>query len=650
MMGVRAWWRHLTTLSGQTMRVWWAVLPKALFFLVAGWLAYQLALTLTAPIQDTHPWLSIIIFSFGLVAQLAGIIISIRLAGEPAGIWDKLPASAAKIGRDESLIKVLSLTLLPFVGVYSVFGGIERSTYSLFVHGARESSVLLSPQTATTLLDPTTAQQRLTIGVILIACYLLRRGLEATADRTGRSVFGLLGALVEGFFSVVLVFSGTRMLGDLGEWIRHRVAYGWYTDLVDQILDWLASLHLAIPAALIQFFDFLGGTVWPLLSDSVMEPLLWLAVAGMVFGTYTLSVAELWERGREVGISGRLARVSKRIEALERRGMAASQGSRQVTLEFFDVFVGDLEDRIVPFVQSLRHVLRVGVPFLGAYVLLYAIAQSIRDLVYFGFQQLIGAQSFSIWFRIQQPIQLLGTVLGEPIRIGLLAVAMTWTLAVNRQTEAEAVAVETRAPGAIRVDAPAGRGRRMLARLPITVVTIASLLAAGGLIHFTKAGIGEEVRQVGLGEAGELAAGQWVRVTGLAAGKQVVVDGEPQLGLVTSGIFLGVDIAVEGRDTQTTSFDCELYVPKPGRGWTRVSSAIEGTVNAPALGFTSRVRMIFERPADGLVGAQLRCKPFVFYLSYDPVLMIDLGIDEALQADLVRSQLDLPARVIEVTR
>ena len=93
----RAWWGQLTDLTSQTLRVWWQVLPKILIAWVSGWLVYRVALTLTAPIQETHPWLTVAIFSCGLVTQLAAIIIAIRIAGQPAGLWETLPARAAAI-------------------------------------------------------------------------------------------------------------------------------------------------------------------------------------------------------------------------------------------------------------------------------------------------------------------------------------------------------------------------------------------------------------------------------------------------------------------------------------------------------------------------------------------------------------------------
>ncbi len=644
MLGVQAWWRHMTTLTRQTLRVWLRVLPKVLIAWVSGWLIYQMALSLTAPIQDDHPWLTIVIFSIGLVCQLAGIIIGIRLAGEPAGLWDRLPAQAARIGRDEPLLKVVSLALLPFVGVYSVFNGINEATYLLYIYGARESSVVFKPQTATTILDPQTAQQRLVIGAVLLGCYLLRRGLEATADRTGRWFFGLLGALVEGFFSVVLIFGGSRMLGDLGDWIRSRAFYGWVMDFGARIADWLASLHLAIPEFIGSSYRFVTGTLWPLVSEAMLAPLLWLAVAGLVFGTYTLSIADLWEEGRDKGISGPLGRINKRISALGQRGQQASAGSRAVTLEFIEAFVGDLEDRIIPFVQSLRHVLRIGWPFVGAYVLLYSVVAAIEPSTYLLAREIIGGNLFHVWFKILPPIEMLGGMLGEPLRVSLLAVAMTLTIAASQHSEAEQDALDSRAPGAIRAQVPAGEGRRIRRALPIAALTLASLLAAGAITKAIDDPGNNDRIPVAPGESGELMKGQFVRVSKLDAGEKLSIYDEPRDSMVTEGSFLLIELEGVSIKHPGHSLQCDLYSPNGKGGWIRSQSPWNDYVTLPQLGFTSRGQIVFERPLDGMAGSELRCTPVSFYLAYEPMLVFDLGIDEAMQADLAarRGILEIP--------
>ena len=628
----RAWWGQLTDLTSQTLRVWWQVLPKILIAWVSGWLVYRVALTLTAPIQETHPWLTVAIFSCGLVTQLAAIIIAIRIAGQPAGLWETLPARAAAIGRDEPLLKVVSLSLLPFVGVYSVFNGINEATYQLFVHGALESSTVLNPQSATTVLDPTTARQRLTIGAVLVASYLLRRGLEAAAECTGRWAFGLGGALVEGFFSVVLIFGGSRMLGDLGIWLRERVFYGWLLEGKDWLLGILASLHIAIPAFLSWLWQAWTLHLWPLITDAMLAPLLWLAVTGLVFGTYTLSAAELWEKGRQDGFAGPWSRRSRRLARLESRGLSASRGSQTVVLEFVEVFVGDLEARIIPFVQSLRHVLRVGLPFMGAFILLYSLVSAIQPLSYLLMRDLIGGNVFAFWFRTQPPLDLLSGMLGEPLRISLLAVAMTMTLTAAQRSEQSAAAPAHQPPSVVR---SLTDGRPPIGHVVTALgLTLACILLAGALTKASDSPADTDLRWVAPGETVDILAGQPMRVIGLDSGTWLEIRGTAQPGLVTEAIFLGIDIEMTSRARSIGSIRCELQAPGQDGDPVVVESAVDGQFLTPQLGFTERVRLVFERPVDGLAGSRLHCKPMGFYLAYEPEAVFDLGIDEALQTRL----------------
>ena len=639
---LRAWWSQLTSLISRTLRVWWQVLPKIIIAWVIGWLIYRIALTLTAPIQETHPWLTVVIFSSGLVAQLAAIIVAIRIAGEPAGLWEALPDAAARIGRDEPLVKVVSLALLPFVGVYSVFGGIDEATYQLFIQGALESTTLLNPQSATTVLDPTTARQRWIIAAVLVGSYLMRRGLETAAERTGRWIFGLVGALVEGFFSVVLIFGGSRMLGDLGVWLRDRVFFGWLLDAQDWIVGVLARLHLSIPAFLSALWHAWTQYLWPLINDAMLAPLLWLAATGLVFGTYLLSAAELWETGGERGVHSPLARRSQRLARLESRGLTASQGSRATILELVEIFVGDLEARIIPFVQSLRHVLRVGLPFMGAFILLYSIVSAIQPLLFLGVRGLMGGNVFGFWLRMQPPLGLLSGIIGEPLRISLLAVAMTMTLTPNKQRHDQS---------ALAQPAPAGRrtaGRRLVA----FVVTLACILAAGAVTGKSGGGADTDLKVAAPGETIEVLKGQPMRVTGVDSGTRLEISGDEQEGLVTEALFLGVDVEMSSFARPIGGIGCQLHAPGDDGELVLVDSPVQDSFVTPQLGFTERIRIVFERPADGLTGSRLHCEPTGFYLAFEPEVVLDLGIDDGLQAELASKTgpMVVPDPVFEVAR
>lgn len=68
----------------------------------------------------------------------------------------------------------------------------------------------------------------------------------------------------------------------------------------------------------------------------VVEPMLWLALASLVYGSQVLSAADLWRRGRPLTVGA--GRSAVRIGDRE----------RGVALGFQDAFFGDLNDKYLP--------------------------------------------------------------------------------------------------------------------------------------------------------------------------------------------------------------------------------------------------------------------------------------------------------------
>lgn len=625
-----AWWRVMRGLVRDTMVVWWRVLPQILVFTMVGWFCYQLGLLATRSIQETHPWLTVVVFSTGLVIMLATMVISLRIAGTAAGVWEALPDPIARAGREEPLTRVVSVSLLPFIGIYSVFGGIDEATNTLAVIGAFHSETY-AQSSAAWVLDPMTARERLVLGAIIVGSYLLRRGLETAHERWDITALGIVGALVEGFFSVVLVFGGSQMLGDLWIWLSERVVAAWWESLVAGVMALLASLHDLVPRVVEQGWAVVSGTIWPLLTDGVLAPLLWLAAAGLVHGSYTLSLAELWdERAHRVKES------TGRLSHWRERGLSASHGSRAVVLEVTEVFFGDVEDRILPFIQSARYVLRVGWVFLGAYVLAYGLAAAVQPVVEDLGLLSVGGREFIWWSAADPFLTLTGTVLGQPLVVCLLAVALTATINQNRETRRDENAVAEDLPGATRWE-PTG-GRRLLQGLPVVVVTVASLVAASAVSRVDLAGEGQIIR-VDAGQVGWFTGGQSIEVVGVQAG---TVSGSHEQ-MTSSGVFLAVDVRFTTRVNEMIALRCFL-VDSQGD--------LIGPVNEPGTmmpepGFRVTRRYLFERPVDELVDTSLRCSSSIALQSYQPVPVVDLGLDAGRVAELISGA---SGRVVDYSR
>ncbi|MEZ5200794.1 MAG: hypothetical protein R2742_05550 [Micropruina glycogenica] len=73
-----------------------------------------------ALVVDVSAWWSLLLLSIGFVVRLSAIIIGLRIAGEQLQIRAAIPLPDDD-PRDDSMSHLLSITLLPFLGIYAVF-------------------------------------------------------------------------------------------------------------------------------------------------------------------------------------------------------------------------------------------------------------------------------------------------------------------------------------------------------------------------------------------------------------------------------------------------------------------------------------------------------------------------------------------------
>ena len=120
MEAVRSLLGSLNHLVTTTATVWWRTLPRLLTTAVIGWCGYRVFAQLAALVVDVSAWLSLLMLSVGFVINLSAIIIGLRIAGQELQIRDAVPLPGDD-PRDRSVSHLLSITLLPFLGIYAVF-------------------------------------------------------------------------------------------------------------------------------------------------------------------------------------------------------------------------------------------------------------------------------------------------------------------------------------------------------------------------------------------------------------------------------------------------------------------------------------------------------------------------------------------------
>ncbi|WP_375424422.1 hypothetical protein [uncultured Friedmanniella sp.] len=408
-----------------TVRVWWRLLPQLLAVYLLGWLGSQLALRLAVIAGDVSAWLALVFFSFNFVALLASLVVILQMAGRELGVRALIPQEEAENdGRDESITSLLAVTLLPFLGIYAAFGQATEAANTLTVEQGIRNGLGASGSVLDVLNDASLHHPWRLLAVV-VGVYVLRRGLDLLHEHTGRRLLGLLVAFVESFFMLLVLLGAIRLLQRVVLWLRDRAFWGWLADARDAAAAFLDRFAINLPAVLHTLAGFLSEQVWPVLWEVVSQPIIWLAVAALIYGTQVLSLAELWRKGQgyadRVPGAGVFAR--RRDKRAAGRIAPAPQGLLRVAGEAKEAFLGDVDDKYLPTFHSLRLVLRAGLVFLGSFVLVYGVLQTVTDDAGTAIDRLLGGHTLPFWTVWNPWIDLLETLPFEPLRLCLLAVA-----------------------------------------------------------------------------------------------------------------------------------------------------------------------------------------------------------------------------------
>jgi len=435
----------LRVLVTDTGRVWRRLLPLIGSLYLLGWLGSELTLRIAVILGDISPWLTLILFAFSFVCVLAATVLILNLAGRELGIRELLPADERTVDdRDSSISRLLAITLLPFLGMYAAFGQVQEAANRVVVQQLVRYGAISDVPTVLGALNDLAVNRLPLLVTLLLSLYVGRRLLDYLHDRTGWRLAGLAVVLVESFFILLLVMGGIRAVQMFLIWLQQRAFVQWLSTIGDAIAAAFAFLAIDLPAVLERLGAFFSQQVWPIFLEVLTQPLLWLAVAALVYGSGVLSLAELWRRGQPY--AARVPGASVFARYAEKRALRQvgppPRGIRLAAAQTRQAFFGDLDDKYLPTFHSLRLVLRAGVLFLGCYILAYAlvlIAQNyFRSLLHW----VIGGQSSVFWIRWEPAFDLLVDVPFETLRLCLLAVAFRRCLELFAQ----------------RVDVPGGSG------------------------------------------------------------------------------------------------------------------------------------------------------------------------------------------------
>lgn len=473
--GLLQLWTEARLLLWQTFGTLGKLSVPILSLLGLGWAANELSTLLGAEVSCGAPWLVIPIISVCVVVQLACILAVLRLTAVHLGMPDLLSRAAGPQDevdeRDTSPAHLMSITLLPFVGLYSGFGFLDLYARQLVVLSTYRCGPGLMGALQPSTDDPGRGINLYLLLGTLIGLFLLRLVLDVVRERVRRPLVpAMLQIAVETILAFILLLGGFRLFEMANLWFGGTTIHHLW-------VGWLAAWHDALPAALAAGWDaaweFWSSVIWPVVMDGAVQPFLWLAMGGLVFGSRLLSLADLWfiekpTRAVERPLSW-LTRLQQSTETARGLRLVGNRGAA--------LLLGDVEEKLLPAWQSLRLVLHAGWPFLAAFTIVFALldlAQSLPELL---FSLILGGHPVWYWVRILPFQDLLVQVFVMSVVWVMLAVAYTRGLSIFAERSGKPELGALLRPGPIRKGPARGRGGAITA-----VLTAAVLVAALGAV------------------------------------------------------------------------------------------------------------------------------------------------------------------------
>ncbi|MFW6600113.1 hypothetical protein ACQBAU_00035 [Propionibacteriaceae bacterium Y2011] len=405
-------------LGGGAVALWLRLFPQLASIYLGGWLLTELSVRITTQIPLDYVYLALLVFALGFLFTLGAIVLMLRLVAQHLDVWSLVDSDDT----DHSVSHILAITLLPFLGIYAAVNEVAARADQLTALGIMQTGIV-ADRTIISELNPFNGEGRVWIVVgLLVGAYVVRRIVDLVHEKTGWRLLGILVAVFEAYFLLVLIMSGTALIKQLQDWWETRVVVQWLDQAGSAIGGFLDQFDISWPFILTWLGTVLSTVIWPLLRDALVQPVIWLAVAALVFGSRVLSVADLWRRGQPLTAQ---VPVPKRLQRLQahRARKSGSRGFRRVWLEFQELFLGDIDDKYLPTLQSMRLILRAGLTFLGAYVLVYALWTGLSQLYELVVMRLVGGHDVIFWSKWGTLTDIVVDVPLETLRMCLLALA-----------------------------------------------------------------------------------------------------------------------------------------------------------------------------------------------------------------------------------
>jgi hypothetical protein len=366
------WW-EVPRLTLALLRAHWPVL---LFWFFAQRVAYDLLLALSIKLAERTVLLSFAALSLLIVTQLAGTI-AMFLALRPS-----LPALAQTRGAGAMVTappwtRAVAIALLPFFAYYATWGlldGLKRDFRLSYIFG-----VWYEQQ------EPLNDILKIKgLWIALLVAWAVRYISKRRAAAGGHAAWSVLATVCEAYWVFVGVAAIAKGIMLIKDWWHGRVVYVAVADWWQNPLS-LFQLLPPIKRALLPLWDVAATA-----AGAVLMPLVWLAITAIVYGL------DLSRRQRFGDADAQLRLLGRRY-----------RGLHFAWRKLADNASAGWTSKGVPVVNSLRLVLRAGLPALLTLCLCWQLLAFVDAWAFRVVVELVGARDPDEWQLIAQPVSLL---------------------------------------------------------------------------------------------------------------------------------------------------------------------------------------------------------------------------------------------------
>ncbi len=412
---------EIVRLIGDTFRLWWNNLVAMLSWFFAGYVAFRLSTQGAIWLGvHQHDKISIGLFSFGVLAQIAAVVGMIRACAASLYRWRDAAAGPGETTDPtrQRLIELLTVTMLPLIAVWSAWGFLDDRIDQY------AGDYLISQGIGDVPFDVTDGHWKsyLLPIVVLLA---VRRVLEWVDEKWPSRAGTLLQIWVEAFFALLVVVVTPVAVREAKGWIADRRFWHVTVDVWGSAKEWFTGIKIPVPDGLEWLWGEFAETLWPLFKAGVAEPLTWLAITAVVFGHRALAGAGVF-RGTRIE-----SRLGARAEAPSQSRLVA------ITSKAPNLVLGGLREKFYPTLSAFRLLVGSGPVFLGVVCFVYTLHYLGAEWFDTGVNQWIGNRDFLtpmwegvVWFAKD--------AIFEPLRIALLAAAFDQCISVSVGKRVEA--------------------------------------------------------------------------------------------------------------------------------------------------------------------------------------------------------------------